>query len=172
MAIVTPQDLKDRGDVASLPLNTADLFVVWQGGKLVTVDAGEVGGGLKTRQIITYTTPDGVVAGQIVPITIPAFPAFDLQSINVDGLCRIRLYADEASRDADLFRPIRAPEPQGCGLKYEFISDFTLLGMYTQPEVSISTGSDGAVHGSLTNIGTGNQIFTITLTVLQKEEIA
>lgn len=202
MAVVTPQDLKNRGDVATLPLSDQDLFIVWQGGKLLSVDVGDIGvqgeqgvqgaqgiqgiqgiqgekgdtgaAGVaesKLRETIVFSTVTAIPAGQTVPIEFKVFPSFDIQSVEVDGLLRLRLYANEASRTADILRPIRSPEPQGCGIKYEFISSPSLFSMPTQPEVSVSTGVNGVVYGSLTNTGVANQIYTITLVVLQKEAL-
>lgn len=48
MPVVTPRGLKNRGDVAELPLNNTDLLLVWQDNEMRTVDAGDIIDSVKT----------------------------------------------------------------------------------------------------------------------------
>ena len=164
---ITPQMLKDAGRVASTPLNSTDLLLVWQNGAMVVVDAADVGGGSQVRQAATITTaslaPNASEVG-----TIDLGRGYRLLNIDTSSPCRVRIYTNAGDRDADLSRQFGTDRPQGVGLMLEFVSVAGLLGADLSPTVDGFTAA-GTAYYSVTNRGLSAAAITIDFDYLPTE---
>ena len=163
---ITPQMLKDAGRVASTPLNSTDLLLVWQNGAMVVVDAADVGGS-QVRQAATITTaslaPNASEVG-----TIDLGRGYRLLNIDTSSPCRVRIYTNEGDRDADLSRQFGTDRPQGVGLMLEFVSVAGLLSADLSPTVDGFTAA-GTAYYSVTNRGLSAAAITIDFDYLPTE---
>ena len=164
---ITPQMLKDAGRVASTPLNSTDLLLVWQNGAMVVVDAADVGGGSQGRQTATITTaslaPNTSAVG-----TIDLGRGYRLLTIDTSSPCRVRIYTSEGDRDADISRQFGTDRPQGVGLMLEFVSVAGLLSADLSPTVDGFT-ANGTAYYSVTNRGLNAAIVNIDFDYLPTE---
>ena len=164
---ITPQMLKDAGRVASTPLNSTDLLLVWQNGAMVVVDAADVGGGSQGRQTATITTaslaPNTSAVG-----TIDLGRGYRLLTIDTSSPCRVRIYTNAGDRDADLSRQFGVDRPQGVGLMLEFVSVAGLLSADLSPTVDGFT-ANGTAYYSVTNRGLSTAAVTIDFDYLPTE---
>jgi len=163
------QKLENEGRVATLPLNEDDLLFVWQGGQQKVVNANEVGGKLE-RKTLTINTVS-VDVNEFALGTIPSPLTGAILKIECSHPLNIRLYPNEATRNADYMRPFRSLEPEGCGIQYEFEAVTTpvvLLGSYGQPEKVFQTDG-GTLYYSIKNKSDQARPLSVALTILPLE---
>lgn len=139
-------------------------------GAVVDLEAG--GGGFPARDEVVHTTASLADLAEEDDQDATLFKSVAILKVEVDRACRVRLYADAASRTADLARDWEYPATDGIGVYLDF--QFSAAGsIICSPQILASdmkTVPDGDMPVAIQNLSGSTSAVEVTFTVLQREE--
>lgn len=109
-------------------------------------------GGAYNRQELIYTTPI-LPGGSYVAEDLELFPSVRVIKVLTNHPARVRVYATEAQRDADLLRSIGVEPVGNHGRLFELVTSLTNLSYTLTPVVDLSSDDDtGVFWVTVTNL--------------------
>jgi hypothetical protein len=130
------------------------------------------GGGFPSREEIVHTTASLADLAEEDDQDITLYMSVAVLKVEVDRACRVRLYADAASRTADLDRDFEYPAADGIGVYLDF--QFSAAGsIICSPQILASDMKgtpDGNMPVAIQNRSGATSTVEVTFTVLQREE--
>lgn len=126
-------------------------------------------GGAYNRQELVFTTPilDG---GQIHIDDLPLHPSVRVFKVSTNHPARVRIYATEAQRDADLLRSIGVEPAGNHGRLFELVTSLAILSYNLTPVVDLSSVDETGIFWiSVTNLEDADQAIQITFNYVRTE---
>jgi len=140
------------------------------GNGVVNVTASGVGGGLVTRQELTGTT-SSIADNITAELNIVGYKAYTLLNIETSAASWVRVYTDDASRDADLTRSEGQDPVAGSGVITEVRTTGAQTVLITPGVIGFNNDStpNTNIYLSVTNRSGSTTPITVTLTAIRLE---
>ena len=126
------------------------------------------GSGTAITTSSTSFTSSSIVSSSVLSTTIPIGKTFILSRLTTNIPARIRLYADTATRDADVGRAVGTTPTGNHGLIFEIVTS-SILDYYISPAVTAYVSSSN-VPVNITNLSASSAsvIINLTTTILER----
>ena len=140
------------------------------GNGVVTVTASGVGGGLVTRQTLTGTT-SSLANNATAELNIVGYKSYTLLKIQTSAAAWVRVYTDDASRDADVTRSEGQDPVAGSGVVTEVITTGAQTVLISPGVIGFNNDStpNTNIYLSVTNRSGSTTSITVTLTAIRLE---
>lgn len=140
------------------------------GNGVVTVTASGVGGGLVTRQALVGTT-SSLADNATAELNIVGYKSYTLLKIETSAAAWVRVYTDDASRDADTTRSEGQDPVAGSGVINEVRTTGAQTVLITPGVIGFNNDStpNTNIYLSVTNRSGSTTPITVTLTAIRLE---
>lgn len=137
---------------------------------VVNVTAGGEGGSLVTRQPLTATTAS-LAIGETAELNIVGYKAYTLLKIETSAEAWVRVYTNDASRDADQIRSEGTDPSVGSGVIAEVRSGGAETILISPGVIGYNDDStpNSTIYTSVTNRSGSTTPITVTLTAIRLE---
>jgi hypothetical protein len=171
---VHPANTPDAGEIYVYKSDDdadEELHAKYEDGSNSVLGLGGGGSTLPAREEIVHTTASLAHLAEEDDQDVELWESVAILKIEVDRACRVRIYADAASRTADLDRDFVYPATDGQGVYMDF--QFDAAGSrICAPQVLASdmkTTPDGFMPIAVQNRSGATATVEVTLTILRRE---
>ena len=129
------------------------------------------GNPLQSRTIVTGLTTS-IVNNGIGNTDITGFKSYSLMRVGLSTAGWLRIYADNASRTADISRSVGVDPAPGSGVIAEVVTTGISTTQIITPFVmggNLNNPADATIYAAITNLSGSTQAITANLTILQLE---